>query len=255
MPVFIPKEKVRITELDPADIQVPDTTLKDIARNLQNISASMTEIKKVVGVDLVNEDGRFFKRLKKYAMDKREKCITSGRFTNIEYTKRHLEDNLTYIASQYISKLDGSSLKDVEFEFGDKCDWKQGDFGDGGSCLFPGPSSDVYPSVIACITNNNIKTLKFWKSGKGVARAFILPEALFHPRDKTPKKEYTGVALINCYGYSRDVVGRILSELWEEKPVEMTARRGRGMFYMNNGGRMLTFGFGDKTTTNMMYSV
>lgn len=132
---------------------------------------------------------------------------------NNEQRMKSFQDSLSIFSSLYIISPQIHSF-DITQQ-----DWDAGDFGDSGSCYWEerAPAREL-------IRDDGGGAIRFYKNGKGIARAWIMPKD-------------DGYIIFNGYGYTSDLISKIFGS-WKQLPVKPISlynnQRTASLIYIND---------------------
>jgi len=147
--------------------------------------------------------GKLPKRIERYLVNETDATITVT-----------IADALMKLGNQVAACIPPDET--VEFAFTEKLTWKNGDFGDSGSCFWGG--SVAHRGILQ---DNGARAVQFFKDGKGYARCWCV--------------EYEGSPLLfNGYGLTTEQISAVVSEFLDANVYRCTLRLGD--VYTNGDG-------------------
>jgi hypothetical protein len=151
--------------------------------------------------------GKLTKRIERYIVNETEEPMT--------------RDIATYLME--VGNMVSNCLppdENVEFQFTDTFDWKNGDFGDPGSCFWGGSVASR-----GVLQDNGARAVQFFKEGKGFARAWL-----------APYKDW--FFAFNGYGMTAEQIATVLKEFFTGTEIFQVSLQvgvhmnGEGAFYI-----------------------
>ena len=164
------------------------------------------DAEKAIGRELVNGQGKLFKRISKYV---------HGYYSIHDpyYCKQNVDRTLDRYRVEVLD-ISVTGMANVSYHFSDKFDWKAGDFGDHMSCFFTDKTKLMYAREKNLFIHNRVKNIRFYKEGEGCGRAWIIPVKYIGLKGR-------GVVFINFFGVTRQQAKPLLDEHFEGEGKEI----------------------------------